>query len=122
MSEKMYKISIITRTEKFDELREELLRIGVQGLTVTNVEGCGVQQGTDLIIRGVRKRLHVVPKIQIDICVCTVPVETVIDVALKTLQTGDFGDGKIFVSEVTQVVRIRTGERDKEALKNPEDD
>lgn len=116
--EKMYKVTIITRKSKFEELREALLGIGVQGMTVSDVEGCGTQQGKVMQIRGVKKQVHLLPKLKMDIVVCTVPVQQVIDTASQVLRTGDIGDGKIFVSEIKHVVRIRTGDVDKEALKN----
>lgn len=118
MADKMYKVTIISKSEKFEELREALLEIGVQGMTVTEVHGCGTQKGKVMQIRGVKKEVHLLTKIKIDIVVCTVPVEKVIETASKVLYTGEVGDGKIFVSEIKQVVRIRTNERDKEALTN----
>ena len=118
MGFKMSKVTIITRPEKFEELRIALLEIGVQGMTVTEVEGCGTQNGLELQIRGVKKKLHLLPKIKVDIVVSTVPVESVIEAATRVLYTGKIGDGKIFVSDIKQVVRIRTGERDEAALTN----
>lgn len=119
MADTMSRVTIICKKEKFDELRVALLEIGIQGMTVTEVHGCGVQQGKVMQIRGVKKEVHLLPKIKIDIVVCTVPVEKVIETANKVLRTGQIGDGKIFVSEIKQVVRIRTNERDKDALRNP---
>lgn len=118
MAIQMSKVTIITRREKFEELRIKLFEIGVEGMTVTEVEGCGVQKGIDLMIRGVKKHIHLLPKIKVDIVVSTVPVQSIIDVATKVLHTGDIGDGKIFVSEIKEVVRIRTGERNEAALTN----
>ena len=112
----MTKISIITRREKLEELRKELLAIGITGMTILNVNGCGVQKGLTRIIEGVTKRLLLAPKIQIDIVVCAVPVQTVIDTVLKVVQTGNIGDGKIFTCPIDHVIRIRTGETDAEAL------
>ena len=119
MEDAMYKVTVMFRAEKFEELRSALLEIGVQGMTVTEVQGCGVQKGKVLQIRGVKKELHLLPKLKIDIVVCTVPVETVINTINKVLKTGEIGDGKIFVSQIKEVVRIRTNERNKEALRNP---
>lgn len=112
----MTKISIVTRREKFEELRKELLAIGITGMTILNVNGCGVEKGITRIIEGVTKRLLLAPKIQIDIVVCSVPVQNVIDTVLKVVQTGNIGDGKIFTSPIDHVVRIRTGETDADAL------
>lgn len=122
MSEQMSKITIITRREKFEDLREALQEIGVKGMTVTEVEGCGVQSGAEMIVRGVKMKKHLIPKVKVEMVVCKVPVEKVIEVAKKVLHTGEMGDGKIFVSAMEKVVRIRTGEEDKEALKNSEND
>ena len=122
MTEEMSRVTIITRREKFEELREALQDIGVKGMTVTEVEGCGVQSGAEMIVRGVKMKKHLIPKIKVEMVVCKVPVEQVIGVAKKVLHTGEMGDGKIFVSAMEKVVRIRTGEEDKEALKNSEND
>lgn len=122
MADTMTKITIITRREKFEDLRTALLDIGVKGMTVTEVEGCGVQSGIEEIFRGVKKTVHLIPKIKVEIVVCTVPVDDVIAVAKKVLHTGEIGDGKIFVSEIQKVVRIRTGDEDKEALRNSDDE
>jgi len=118
MAIKMSKVTIITRREKFEELRIKLFEIGVEGMTVTEVEGCGVQKGMDLLIRGVKKHIYLLPKVKVDIVVSTVPVQDIIEVAVKVLDTGEIGDGKIFVSEIKEVVRIRTGQRDEAALSN----
>jgi nitrogen regulatory protein PII len=118
MAVQMSKVTIITRPEKFEELRIKLFEIGIEGMTVMEVEGCGVQKGIELIIRGVKKQLYLVPKIKIEIVVSTVPVQDIVDVAMKVLNTGEIGDGKIFVTEIKEVVRIRTGEKNEEALTN----
>lgn len=118
MADQMSKVTIVTRREKFEELREALLQIGVMGMTVTEVRGCGVQSGKEIVVRGVKKQIHLIEKIKVDIVVCTVPVDEVVAVAKKVLQTGKIGDGKIFVSDIKRVIRIRTGEEDKIALNN----
>lgn len=118
MADQMSKVTIVTRREKFEELREALLQIGVMGMTVTEVRGCGVQSGKEIVVRGVKKQIHLIEKIKVDIVVCTVPVDKVVAVAKKVLQTGKIGDGKIFVSDIKRVIRIRTGEEDKIALNN----
>ncbi len=118
MADQMSKVTIITRREKFQELREEMLKIGIMGMTLTEVRGCGIQSGKEIIVRGVKKQVHLLDKIKVDIVVCTVPVDDVIEVAKKVLRTGQIGDGKIFVSDIKRVVRIRTGEEDKIALSN----
>lgn len=116
MGAEMTKVTIITRRERFDELRRKMKEIGVTGMTVTEVEGYGVQNGIKEVIAGVIKKTRLASKIKIEIVVCSVPVEQVIRVAREVLQTGNVGDGKIFTAPISHVVRIRTGERDAEAL------
>ncbi|MCR3758838.1 P-II family nitrogen regulator [Clostridium felsineum] len=118
MDYKMSKIDIVTRPEKFDELKDELNKIGVTGMTVTNVLGCGLQKGTLEYYRGNPVEITLNPKIKIEIVVCSVPVEKVIDAAKRVLNTGKIGDGKIFVYDVTKVVKIRTGEENYDALQD----
>ncbi|MGG7185124.1 P-II family nitrogen regulator, partial [Clostridium butyricum] len=112
------KIEIITRKSNFDELKTALNEIGIMGMTVTQVLGCGTQKGDIQYYRGVPMELKLLPKIKIEIIVCEVPVQKVIDVATKILRTGEIGDGKIFVYDVKDVVKIRTGATGKEALIN----
>jgi nitrogen regulatory protein P-II 1 len=116
--DKMTKIDIITNPSKFDELKEELNKIGIAGMTVSNVLGCGVQKGHKEYYRGVTVDINLLPKIKIEIVVCEVPVDLVIETAKKVLKTGNIGDGKIFVYDVQNVVRISTDEEGVEALKN----
>ncbi len=116
MEKKMYRITIITRKDRFEEFRKELVKVGVTGMTVTKVEGFGTQKGIRKLIEGVMKNVDMLPKLKIEIVVCSVPVDTVIDIAKKVLQTGNIGDGKIFVSDIDRVVRIRTGEENADAL------
>ena len=101
---KMTKIEIITRSNKLDELMEALNDIGVLGMTVSQV------------FRGKKYDVNLVPKIKLETVVCEIPVETVLNVAEKALRTGNYGDGKIFVTELTDAVRIRTGQRGPEAI------
>lgn len=117
MKDKMTKIEIITRSSKFEELKEALNQIGVTGMTMTQVLGCGTQKGVTEYYRGVPYEMNLLPKVKVEIVVCEVPVELVIETAEKVLNTGAIGDGKIFVYNIDTVVRIRTGDRDKEALK-----
>lgn len=115
---KIYKIEIVTRKEKFQELKDELTRIGVEGMTVYDVQGCGVQKGIVTYYRGVKTEIQLIPKIKIDIVVSEVPYEKVLETAERVLKTGTVGDGKVFVSELTEVLRIRTGERGADAIRN----
>ncbi len=112
----MTRIEIVTRQSKFEELKQALNEIGINGMTVTNVLGYGVQKGQKNKYRGVEYSIDLLPKVKIDMVVCTVPVQKVIDTALSVLRTGEIGDGKIFISPVSRVIKVRTGEEDKEAL------
>jgi nitrogen regulatory protein PII len=119
MEEKeMFKVTIITRREKLHELREALQGIGVMGITVTMVEGCGTQLGQTEQYRGNIREIRFLPKVQVEVVISTVPVSEVIGIAEKVLRTGKIGDGKVFVSRISRVVRIRTGEENAAALTN----
>ena len=118
---KLTKIDIVCKQSKFDDLKVALNEIGVTGMTVTQVLGCGVQKGKPEFYRGVPVEVNLLPKVQVEIVVCSVPVKQVIDTAVKALYTGHIGDGKIFVYEVLDVVKVRTGESGGQALVDPED-
>lgn len=107
---KITKINIITRPGKLEELKEALNAIGVAGMTVSQVYGCGLQKGHKEIYRGTEYTINLVPKVKIETVVCEIPVEKVLEVAKRVLNTGHIGDGKIFVYDVENAVRIRTGE------------
>ena len=94
--------------------------IGVTGMTVTNVLGCGMQKGSTEFYRGVKVETHLLPKVKVEIVVCKVPVETVVETAKQALYTGKIGDGKIFVYDVEDVVKVRTGETGYDALQDVE--
>ena len=113
---KITKIDIITRPSKLEELKDALNAIGVLGMTVSQVYGCGLQRGHKEVFRGHEYEVNLVPKIKVETVVCEVPVEKVLEVAQKVLRTGKFGDGKIFVYELCDAVRIRTGHRGAEAI------
>lgn len=113
---KITKIDIITRPEKLEALKDALNEIGVLGMTVSQVYGCGTQKGHKEIYRGREYEINLLPKIKIETVVCEIPVERVLEVAQKILRTGKFGDGKIFVYELSDAVRIRTGQRGAEAI------
>lgn len=110
------KIEIITRQNKFDELKNALNDIGITGMTVYQVLGCGNQKGKTEFYRGNEMTMDLLPKVKIEICVCEVPVQLVIDTAVKVLRTGNIGDGKIFVYPVQNVIKVRTGEEGVKAL------
>ena len=118
MEQKITKIEIITRPAKLDELKEALNEIGVLGMTVSQVYGCGLQRGHKEVFRGREFDINLVPKIKLETVVCEIPVEKVVETAQKVLKTGKFGDGKIFVYELSDAVRIRTGQRGVDAIKD----
>ena len=118
MEQKITKIEIITRPAKLEDLKEALNNIGVLGMTVSQVYGCGLQKGHKEVFRGKEFDINLVPKIKIETVVCEIPVEKVLEVAQKVLRTGKFGDGKIFVYELSDAVRIRTGQRGVDAIKD----
>lgn len=113
---KLSKISIICKQSKFEVLKEALNSVGVMGITVTQVLGCGVQKGNTRYYRGVAVDVTLLPKVKVEVVVSAVPVRTVIEAAKKALYTGNIGDGKIFVYDVEQVVKVRTGEEGFDAL------
>ena len=113
---KITKIDIITRVSKLEELKDALNEIGVLGMTVSQVYGCGLQKGHKEVYRGREYEVNLVPKVKLETVVCEIPVEKVLEVAQKVLRTGEFGDGKIFVYELEDAVRIRTGHRGVEAI------
>ena len=117
-SAKLTKISIITRQNKLSELMTALNEIGVTGITVTNVLGCGTQKGAMNYYRGAEIDMNLLPKVKIEIVVSKVPVETVIETARKVLYTGKIGDGKLFVYDIENVVKVRTGEEGYAALQD----
>lgn len=110
------KITIVAKQSKFDELKDALNSVGVTGMTVTNVLGCGVQKGKAEYYRGVPMDMNLLPKIQVDVVVSKVSPDVVIAAAKKALYTGHIGDGKIFVYRVQNVVKVRTGEEGYDAL------
>lgn len=117
--DKMTKVEIIMNPEKFEDLKEAMNGIGITGMTVTNALGCGLQKGHKEYYRGIEVEINLKQKLKVEIVVCEVPVDRVIETALRILQTGSIGDGKIFTYDVADAVRIRTGERGPEAIKDP---
>jgi Nitrogen regulatory protein PII len=113
---KLTKIDIITRSNKLEELKEALNAIGVQGMTVSQVYGCGLQKGHKEVYRGREYAINLLPQVKVETVVCEVPVQTVLDTAQKVLKTGKVGDGKIFVFDLENAVRIRTGEAGDQAI------
>ncbi len=115
---KITKIEIVTKQTKFEALKEAMNSIGVTGMTVSNVLGCGMQKGGTEYYRGVEMEIKLLPKIRVEIVVCKIPVLTVINTAKKVLYTGNIGDGKIFVYDVENVLKVRTGEEGYDALQD----
>jgi Amt family ammonium transporter len=116
----IYNVVIIAKLSRYDKLKKAMNDVGVTGITCTQVMGCGVQKGSGDRYRGAEVDATLLPKIKVEVVVGNVPVENVIEAAKKALYTGHIGDGKIFVYDVSKVVKIRTGEEDKEALKDVE--
>ena len=117
---KLTKVEIVCKESKFETLKAAMMDIGITGMTVSHVLGCGVQKGKPEYYRGVQVESNLLPKIQVDIVVSEVPVRKVIDTAKKVLYTGHIGDGKIFVYDVENVVKVRTGEEGYDALQDIE--
>ena len=117
---KFTKVEIICKESRFDALKNAMTALGITGMTVSHVLGCGVQGGRPEYYRGVQVETNLLPKVQVDIVVCKVPVNSVIETAKKVLYTGHIGDGKIFVSDIENVVKVRTGEEGYDALQDVE--
>ena len=117
---KLTKVEIICKESRFEALKAAMVDIGITGMTVSHVLGCGVQKGKPEYYRGVQVEANLLPKIQVDIVVSRVPVRSVIETAKKVLYTGHIGDGKIFVYDVENVVKVRTGEEGYDALQDVE--
>lgn len=117
---KFTKIEIICKESRFETLKNAMMELGITGMTVSHVLGCGVQKGKPEYYRGVQVEANLLPKVQIDIVVSQVPVRSVIETAKKVLYTGHIGDGKIFVYDVETVVKVRTGEEGFDALQDVE--
>ena len=117
---KLTKVEIVCRESRFEALKSAMLGIGITGMTVSHVLGCGVQKGRPEFYRGVQVEATLLPKIQVDIVVSKVPVRTVIETAKAVLYTGHIGDGKIFVYDVENAVKVRTGEEGYDALQDVE--
>lgn len=117
---KLSKVVILTKQSKFEELKQALNAIGVTGLTVTQVLGCGVQKGASEYYRGVKVDMDLLPKVKVEVVVSKVPVDEVVAAARKALYSGHIGDGKIFVYDVENVIKVRTGAEGFDALQDDE--
>ena len=112
----MKKVDAIVKPFKLDEVKDKLNEIGVQGITVTEVKGFGRQKGHTELYRGAEYVVDFLPKLKMEIVVADAQADEVIETIMKTAQTGRIGDGKIFVTDLLDVIRIRTGERGEEAI------
>lgn len=117
---KFTKLEIICKENRFEALKEALMKIGITGMTVSHVLGCGVQKGKPEFYRGIQVEASLLPKVQVDVVVSKVPVRNVIETAKEVLYTGHIGDGKIFVYDVENIVKVRTGEEGFDALQDVE--
>ncbi|MCI5137330.1 MAG: P-II family nitrogen regulator [Candidatus Electrothrix sp. AR1] len=112
----MKKIEIIIKPFKLDNLKEAINELGIKGMTISEVKGFGRQKGHTEIYRGAEYKVDFIPKIKIEIVVAAAEVDKVIEAVISGARTGKIGDGKIFVLPIETVCRIRTGEKDKEAI------
>ena len=112
----MKKLEVIIRPDVFDPVRDALAEVGVHGMNYCEIRGCGRQRGHTEVYRGSTMRVDFLPKLRLEVVVHDEAVEKVLNVIIKTARTGNVGDGKIFISDVLDAVRIRTGERGNEAL------
>ncbi len=116
----IYKVVIISKLSRYEKVKKAMNNLGVTGMTVTQVMGCGIQKGAGEMYRGVEVDATLLPKVKLEVVISEIPVEDVIEAAKKALYTGHIGDGKIFVYNVDKVVKIRTGEEDFAALQDVE--
>lgn len=117
---KFTKVEIVCKESRLEAIKTAMMNLGITGMTVSHVLGCGLQKGKPEYYRGVQVEATLLPKVQVDIVVSKVPVRSVIEAAKKVLYTGHIGDGKIFVYDVENVVKVRTGEEGYAALQDEE--
>ncbi len=113
---KIYKVDAVIRPEKLEELKDRLYEIGVTGITVTEVYGCGLTHGQEEIYRGNVVSVNLLPKVKIEIVIYETPLDKLVETIREVCNTGHVGDGKIFVSELTTAIKIRTGEKGGAAI------
>ena len=116
----IYKVVIIAKLSRYEKVKKALNELGVTGMTVTQVMGCGIQKGAGEMYRGVEVDATLLPKVKLEVVVSKIPVDAVIEATKKALYTGHIGDGKVFVYSVDKVVKIRTGEENEAALQDVE--
>ncbi|SHJ54323.1 P-II family nitrogen regulator [Parasporobacterium paucivorans] len=117
MTEKITKVDIITSPNRLEDLMDELDKIGVTGMTVSNVSGCGLQRGHKEYYRGTPVEIKLLAKVKVEIVICEIPVDKLVETVKKVLYTGNIGDGKIFVYDVVNVIRISDGTEGIDALR-----
>ena len=117
MCDKITKVDIIASSTKLDDLIEALNKIGITGMTVSNVMGCGVQKGHTEYYRGMPVEIKLLAKVKIEIVICEIPLDVLVNTVKSVLHTGRIGDGKIFVYDVANVIRISNNEEGRDALK-----
>ncbi len=117
---KMTKVVIVTKQSKFETVKAALDQIGITGMTVTQVLGCGMQKGRQEYYRGVQLETNLLPKVKIEIVICKIPLSLLVDTVKKALYTGNIGDGKMFIYDVENVIKVRTGEEGYDALQDEE--
>jgi len=117
MCDKITKVDIIASSTKLDDLIEALNKIGITGMTVSNVMGCGVQKGHTEYYRGMPVEIKLLAKVKIEIVICEIPLDVLVNTVKSVLHTGHIGDGKIFVYDVANVIRISNNEEGRDALK-----
>lgn len=116
----IHKVVIIAKLSRYEKLKNALNTLGVTGMTVTQVMGCGIQKGSGERYRGAEVDATLLPKVKVEVVIGNLPVDTVVEAAREALYTGHIGDGKIFVYSVDKIIKIRTGEEDLAALKDVE--
>ncbi|MCM1358507.1 MAG: P-II family nitrogen regulator, partial [Prevotella sp.] len=120
---KMTKVVAIFKQQKLQDFIQAMEDIHITGITVTNVLGCGMQKGqTQKYYRGAKIEMNLLPKIKAEIAICAVPADKVINTAIRALYTGNFGDGKLFIYDIENVVKVRTGEQGYDALQDTEEE
>lgn len=112
----MKKIEVIIKPFKLEDLKDALQEVGITGMTVSEVKGYGRQQGHSELYRGAEYVVDFLPKIKVELVVESSNVDSIVDTIIKATRTGKIGDGKIFISPIERVIRVRTGEEDKEAI------
>ncbi|MCL2176197.1 MAG: P-II family nitrogen regulator [Treponema sp.] len=114
----MTKVVIMTKRSMFEGLKNAFDKIGITGMTVTQVLGCGMQRGGKEYYRGIPLESSLLPKIKVEVVICKIPVKLCVDTIKKALYTGNIGDGKIFIYDVENVIKVRTGEEGYDALQD----